>query len=1052
MGLVTLSTSKFTPIGPAPIRTAGGLIWVSGRIEAAAPDPTDPDTIYVGGDNGGIWKNISPPNWIPLTDFMPSLNFSGYHPMVVHPADHNLVLGLVSGPGAGILKSTDGGNTWELLGNNQFDGQNLRSIAVHPTDTDIMYLAAGWQGAWKSKDGGSSWKQLTKLPGGSVSDLILARFDSDTLYAGVVANTGAQQAQNGVYQSPDGGATWNLLGGGLPPGSALAGGANNPPAVRLDSGTSAGVVYVSMLTVGPNPSPPPALVIKAVQRFRTKDGGATWKALAASGGSLEARSWHLLIAVDPADAKHVFANDAYSLYESKNSGGSWSQADAGIGWLSAGHNHFDFVNLAFDANGKAVVTADQGVLGYNPAKKKWASLMGDIQVSEFYTLGLDPKTASVAYAVGQDIFSEKYTGQTVWNLMEGGIGETGKIIVDPKNSSQLFGFNPLDTSNFVRQSPDGGTTWTTIFSAALLSANFVKIYNQSGGYGFAYASQKAFAMDLSNPSRLLAVADQVFETTDAGTTWSPISSALSADPNNPFVIAIGIAPSDVSTVYASVQDGTTWVTHDDGVTWNKNDTGLSGTVVDLQIDPDDAGEVFAITNRRVWHLRTSGPPWVDVTGNLPNNLNFYTILVIWQPAIPTLFVGTDRGLYRSFDLGSTWTKWGPALPNTRINDLHGEIIGGQLLLAAGTFGRGAWEILINPWGSVATAIADNGDFGNVCRGSLADELLTINNNGWGPLLISNITSSDPQFEPPGVLSYPLLVNAGESIDLVIRFRPSSLGLKSATITVFSNDPAGPHMVKVSGECPAPRLSLVMANSGDFGKSCVGCFEDEPLILINAGKCTLTVSGIASSLAEFVVPEALLYPITIGPGDAVPVPIRFEPASFGAKSAIITVNSDDPASPTTINVSGNAPSGKLAVVGSAYFGGVTACCCADRTISICNVGKCTLNVTSVAFKRKSGHWRLINNPFPAALQAGSCLPVVIQYRATERCSRACELVIESDDPMTPVKVLDVLAYTNWNDGCCKEHCEDCRKGCCEKHHKESCCQQGYPCCDEDDDEC
>jgi hypothetical protein len=57
-----------------------------------------------------------------------------------------------------------------------------------------------------------------------------------------------------------------------------------------------------------------------------------------------------------------------------------------------------------------------------------------------------------------------------------------------------------------------------------------------------------------------------------------------------------------------------------------------------------------------------------------------------------------------------------------------------------------------------------------------------------------------------------------------------------------------------------------------------------------------------------------------------------------------------------------------------------------------------------------HWRLINNPFPAVLQAGSCLPVVIQYRATERCSRACELVIESDDPVTPVKILDILAYT------------------------------------------
>ena len=294
------------------------------------------------------------------------------------------------------------------------------------------------------------------------------------------------------------------------------------------------------------------------------------------------------------------------------------------------------------------------------------------------------------------------------------------------------------------------------------------------------------------------------------------------------MIAIAIAPSDVGTVYASAQDSTMWVTNDDGVTWNKNDTGLSGTVIDLHIDPADAGHVFAVTNRRVWHLPSSGPTWVDITGNLPNNLNFYTIFVVWQPALPALFLGTDRGLYRSFDLGNTWTKWGPALPNTRINDLQGEIIGGQLLLAAGTFGRGAWEILINPWGSVATAIADNGDFGNVCRGSFADELLTINNNGWGPLLISDITSSDPQFKAPSVLSYPLLVNAGESIDVVIRFRPNSLGVKSATITVFSNDPAGPHMVKVSGECPAPRLSLLMANSGDFGKACVGCFADEPL--------------------------------------------------------------------------------------------------------------------------------------------------------------------------------------------------------------------------------
>jgi CheY-like chemotaxis protein len=130
----------------------------------------------------------------------------------------------------------------------------------------------------------------------------------------------------------------------------------------------------------------------------------------------------------------------------------------------------------------------------------------------------------------------------------------------------------------------------------------------------------------------------------------------------------------------------------------------------------------------------------------------------------------------------------------------------------------------------------------------------------------------------------------------------------------------------------------------------------------------------------------------------------------------------------------------------------ACCCADRTLSVCNVGDCALKVTSVHFKRRSRHWKILHNPFPAKLRPGSCLPVVIQYHATEKVARACELVIESDDPAAPVKIVEVLAYTIWDcgckEGCGKEDCDDCRKNCCDKH---SCCRQGYPCCDDDDDE-
>jgi hypothetical protein len=105
----------------------------------------------------------------------------------------------------------------------------------------------------------------------------------------------------------------------------------------------------------------------------------------------------------------------------------------------------------------------------------------------------------------------------------------------------------------------------------------------------------------------------------------------------------------------------------------------------------------------------------------------------------------------------------------------------------------------------------------------------------------------------------------------------------------------------------------------------------------------------------------------------------------------------------------------------------------------------LQVTAVKFKRPSRHWKLLHNPFPAKLHPGSCLSVVIQYKATEKCSRACELMIESDDPATPVKVIDVLAYTVWQECGCGGECEDCKK------HRHG-CQQGYDCCCDDDMDC
>jgi hypothetical protein len=129
----------------------------------------------------------------------------------------------------------------------------------------------------------------------------------------------------------------------------------------------------------------------------------------------------------------------------------------------------------------------------------------------------------------------------------------------------------------------------------------------------------------------------------------------------------------------------------------------------------------------------------------------------------------------------------------------------------------------------------------------------------------------------------------------------------------------------------------------------------------------------------------------------------------------------PARSRHAEVSEQVASGKVAVTGSTYFGEVDRGV-AQKTVSICNVGDCKLHVFKVGFSSKRRHFRLINNPFPATLHPGSCLGVVIEYRASCE-SECCELVIESDDPHYPVKMRDVVAFTR-----CDRRCGRYEKGC------------------------
>ncbi len=706
---IPINPTVWTAMGPAPADWgASSFGRVSGRMLDIATHPTDPSTWYVATAGGGVWKTTTAgASWTPLTDQQP-INFIGSvalapsNPSVVYAGTGEATWGpsktVINRDniyyGRGVLKSTDAGNTWTLLGQTEFFRRAIGKIIVHPTSPNIVYAAVGAiaqnglpgsTGIWKTLDGGLTWSNTTTSisTAAAFSDLVMDPSNPSVLYAGVGDPDG--DAANGLYKTINGGTTWSPV--------ASFPVQNDPRLGRITLAIAPGnaqVLYAWAATSGQAGTP----IANDFRFARSGDGGATWQTRTNPGAGVSL-DYNMAMAVDPLDptgdtvylaGKGAGGPQASSMRKSTTGGTTWSSI--GVGATEA--PHADHHAMVFTADDRLLDGNDGGIwMLTNPTVGaiEWANLNTNLGTTQFVGLALHPSNADVAFGGLQDNGTVMFQDSLHWPVVRGGDGGVARI--DPNNPSTVYHSFQYIGAGFIERSDNGGTSWlpkTTGINTSVDPAYFYPPY----------------VIDAGQTTRLVVGTNRVYETTNRGDSWTPIST-----PNangwfgNAPIYAVAAAKSDANVVYAST-DGTTtglFVTTNRGATWNFRSPPIVTRISDIQVDPTDARVAYAVVGRfesagHVWRTTDAGLTWSNISGSLPDVPYYSVELDVRGPgaADDVIWVGGDDGLFASTNLGASWSRFGAGLPRVQAKDIEYQKNLG--ILAVATHGRGMWQLRV----------------------------------------------------------------------------------------------------------------------------------------------------------------------------------------------------------------------------------------------------------------------------------------------------------------------------------------------------------------------
>lgn len=717
-GIARADSLNWVPQGSAP-NTQGQVESirdreVAGAIRAVAPHPTDPNVIFVGVVNGGVWRTTNAtagsPTWQQLTDGADSQSIGALQFDPTDATHQTLVAGIgrfssfrAGGALVGLMRSIDGGTTWTTFdGSGILKGANISGVAPRGNIT----VVSADTGVFRGTKANTGWVKIsgaphTELPAGRSFELASDPQNPSRLFT---AGT------YGIYRSDDVGATWKKISNSSID-KLLNGNTEN---IKLVVGVQNGV-YVAIANSG-----------HLTGLFRSGDAGNTWGSLdlprtiengKASfdlhpGGQADI---HLSLVADRNNANTVYVGgDRQPHFDegistqahwpnsigARDYSGRLFRVDASLppgkqcsplthsDTASNSAPHADSRNMAIAANGDILEVDDGGIYRRtNPLTKggDWFSMNRNLQVTEFHSIAWDAN-AHIILGGAQDTGSPEQIAMSDVRWRSISTGDGGAVAVDDSSTAGLSvrysSYQYLD--QFRRRVYDSANTFQ--------SETFPGLRVLGSGAPLQPKFYTPIELNSIDPRRIaIAAANSVYESTDQGDTIREIGPNIQVNDSGP--IAYG-AKDNPNVLYVGAGSAIFVRTGASSAPLSRS-TAFPGNieVVGIAIDPGNSKAAFVADQTDIFRTTNSGGQWSKVTGNLQrlNPVVLRTLVFADGANGGRLFVGTNNGVYESSGPSfSAWSRIGSGLPNVPVYRLT--YSRKDKVLLAGTLGRGAWTL------------------------------------------------------------------------------------------------------------------------------------------------------------------------------------------------------------------------------------------------------------------------------------------------------------------------------------------------------------------------